>query len=325
MFFNITTSHNSEQPSLLVLSCGKFVFHEKHYLSGDFAVRFAATKACSRNVIGNQSDELVKNIKLAILSANKKYNKELGSFGIFFVLSITITNLIHRLFGFTLLPIFQVGFDAMHEFCRFILQTFVFSWVLYILESICYFILKVLSFVCPIIPYWPKFIIPHIIIDFILVSLAITRVFQSADFIIPRNLRQEAEELTTEEEWEEIRISEGYFFGIHRFIERINFSIWAFINKSHGFLSAPFRNKKTKAIIYSVVITFFAAITMWGFIRLIGYTINTILARKLSSQIMIIRKQLMKHFILHLIAALLTSFIFILLNGWIAEWIAPKN
>jgi hypothetical protein len=53
VFVVIAPASNSEQASLLVLSCGKSIFHEKHYLSGDFAVRFAATKACSRNVVGN--------------------------------------------------------------------------------------------------------------------------------------------------------------------------------------------------------------------------------------------------------------------------------
>lgn len=62
---------------------------------------------------------------------------------------------------------------------------------------------------------------------------------------------------------------------------------------------------------------------MWGFIRLGGYVINVCVARSVMSPIMILRRQFFKYFALNLLGAIGATLIFIVLNGWLAEWAEP--
>jgi hypothetical protein len=179
----------------------------------------------------------------------------------------------------------------------------------------------------PIIPKWPEIIIPSLITDLALVSLAFTRVFQSVDYIIPRAEREIAENKMTTKLWKDIEKAEGSFWGpIHRLIERINTIIWNLIDSIHRIFSYPVRMfPKLSLFVKRIIIALAGSILMWGFIRLSGYVINVIAARHLDSPIMYVRKRFIRYFILNLIGAIVATAIFIILNGWLAEWTAPNK
>ena len=47
--------------------------------------------------------------------AGKTYLKELSLFFTFFILVVTISNLTYQIFGFKLIPIVKIAFDAFHD------------------------------------------------------------------------------------------------------------------------------------------------------------------------------------------------------------------
>ncbi|CAG0941488.1 hypothetical protein BROC_01471 [Candidatus Brocadiaceae bacterium] len=248
----------------------------------------------------------------------KKYAKELSLIGTFFVVVVTISNMVYGIFGFTLLPIFKDSFDAFHAWCHYLLYIFVFSWLTYSLEWLWFALTWLCSLIVPIIPWRPQIFIPGLVSDLALVSLAFTRVFLSADLIVSRSIRAEAENNMTPEMWNEIQMVEGRFWGsIHRFVERANAGIWRAIES----IAYPFRRfHKLYGYIRRVLIGLAGSVLMWGFIRLTGYIINVLAAGHLSSPIMIVRKKFMKYFLLNLLAAITASAIFFLLNGWLIEY-----
>lgn len=131
----------------------------------------------------------------------------------------------------------------------------------------------------------------------------------------------------TRNDWNDIKIAEGPFWGpIHRFVESVNTRIWKIINDILSFISYPVRNfPKIITFLHGVLIMLAGTILMWGYIRLIGYTINIIAARKLSSPIMAVRKKFYKYFFLSLAGAIVATLVFIYLNGWVADRYSPPN
>ena len=200
-----------------------------------------------------------------------------------------------------------------------------FSWLTYCLEFIWHGLTWIASLVSPIIPNWPNITVPSLLTDIALVSLAFTRVFQSADLIVPRNDREEARSKMTPALWREIELEEGQFLGpIHRFLDRTNTRIWKLIESIQRVLTFPFRRfPKSYVIVRPVLVTLAGSILMWGFIRLCGYIINIFGARRLESPIMVVRRKFFKFFCLSLLGAIVAMLLFILFNGWIAEWMKP--
>lgn len=261
-----------------------------------------------------------------VKAAFTKFSKELTLIGIFFVVLVTISNVAYGIFGFTLLPIFKVSFDAFHAWCHFILHMFVFSWLTYSLEWLWYGLIWLCSWFVPIIPWRPQIIIPGLLTDVALVSLAFTRVFQSADLIVPRPTRAEAERKMTHELWDQIQRAEGPFWGpVHRFLDRTNAGIWNLIDWINRLLTYPIRDfPKTSTLVRRVLTSLAGSVLMWGFIRLAGYIINVLAARHLSSPIMIVRRRFFKYFALNLLGAIAATAIFFVLNGWLADYTAPS-
>ena len=261
-----------------------------------------------------------------IWSAGKNYAKELEYIGLFFLIIVTLSNIARKCFGFTLIPFFEITFDAFYNFTHYILHLFVFSWLTYFLKSIWYGTTLVFSLFLPIIPNWPKLVIPEVFSDLALVSIVLTRVFQSVDFIIPRKERADAENRMTPQLWNEIEKVEGPFWGfLHRVLDRINARIWNIIDLTNNIITYPIRKyPKLSLFIKRILITLSASVLMWGFIRLSGYVINVIAARHLNSPIMIVRKRFFRFFILYLIGAIVATVIFIITNGWLAEWTKPN-
>lgn len=258
-------------------------------------------------------------------AAGQTYFKELSLFFTFFVLVVTISNLTYQIFGFKLIPIVKTAFDAFHDWCQLVLHLLVFSWVTYCLEFIWHGLTWIASLVSSIIPNWPNITVPSLVTDIALISLAFTRVFQSADLIVPRKDREEAESRMTSALWKEIERAEGPFWGpVHRLLDRTNARIWRLIDAIQNVVTFPFRRfPRCYAIVRPVLVTLAGSILMWGFIRLGGYVINVYAARRLTSPIMEVRRKFFKFFGLSLLAAVLVTLLFILFNGWIAEWMEP--
>ncbi len=262
---------------------------------------------------------------LTMKAAYKKFSKELTILGTFFFVVVSISNIAYGFFGFTLIPIVKVNFEAFHAFCQYVLHIFVFSWLTYSLEWLWFALIWLCSQIVPIIPWRIHIIIPGVVKDIALVSLAFTRVFQSADMIVPRPIRAEAENNMTSELWSEIQNVEGSFWGpVHRFFDRTNARIWKMIDLVHHILTYPIRRfPKLCALIRGVLISLAASILMWGFIRLAGYIINVVAAGHLSSPIMIVRKKFFNYFLLNLLAAIAVSAVFFVVNGWLVDCCFP--
>jgi len=261
-----------------------------------------------------------------VKAAFGKYSKELTLIGTFFVVVVTISNITYTIFGFSLLPIFEVTFAAFHDWCHYLLQILVFSWLTFLLEWLWYILVWTISLIFPVIPWHPDIVVPELVTDFALVSLAFTRVFQSADLIVPRAIRAEAESNTSADQWSEIRIAEGRFWGpIHRFLERVNSGIWNMIDIFAKKLTNPIRRfPKLSLFVRRMLVTVAGSVLMWGFIRISGYLINIPAARHLTSPIMDVRRRLFKYFLLNLVGAIIATAAFFVLNGWLVDYTGPK-
>lgn len=258
-------------------------------------------------------------------AAGKTYIKELGLIVTFFILVVTFSNVAYQIFGFRLIPIFRTAFDAFHEGCHFVLHILVYSWLTYFLEWAWYGLMWLCSLLTPIVPWRPHIVIPGIVTDIALVSLAFTRVFQSTDLIVPRADREAAERAMTSNQWEEIQTVEGRFWGpLHRSLERTNARVWHLIDGIQSIATHPLRSfPKLQRVCRALLITGAATVLMWGFIRLGGYLINVSVCRRLTSPIMTVRKRFFRYFGLNLVGAIVATAVFIVVNGWLAEWTEP--
>jgi len=240
------------------------------------------------------------------------------------VLWVTIANLAYRLLGFPLLPLFKVTFNAFHAWCHFVLNGLVYSWLTSILGWMWYGSVWLASWVFPLVPWRPRIVVPGWWSDLALVSLALTRVFQSADLIVPRHIRAEAEGQMTDQLWAEIQSVEGRFWGaLHRFFHRINALIWEGI----GALTDPdttlTRAQTFRVFVRRVLISLAGSVLLWGFIRLPGYVIHVFAARHLSSPMVLVRRRLFKYFSLNLLGAVAATLMFVVVNAWLAGWLEP--
>lgn len=258
----------------------------------------------------------------SIRKAFDTYSKEIALIGTFFVLSLTLANFVHRAFGIALLPFFQATFDGFHKWCHIVLHVLVFSWVTALTEWFWYAITWVASLLLPIVPWKPQLVIPPVVSDISLVSVAFTRVFSSTDLIVPRVQRAAAEQAMTPERWEEIEKLEGHFWGpIHRCLERLNAGIWQLIERLQSIIPAGFARVRTVA--RAVLIGLAGAVLFWGFIRLAGYLINLSMGRRSKAPIMAIRRRFFRYFALNFLGACLTVAVFFILNAWLADLLAP--
>lgn len=260
-----------------------------------------------------------------IRQAIHTYSKELGLIGTFFVLTLTLANLGHRLFGIGLLPFFQATFNAFHEWCHIVLHFLVFSWLTRLAAWLWYGITWVGSLLLPIVAWKPHIVIPPLVSDVSLVSVAFTRVFRSTDLIVPRPERAAAENAMTVDHWKEIERLEGRFWGpVHRCLERLNSRIWQLIDVMQRIIvPSNSRFDKVRAIVRALLIGLAGAILFWGFIRLAGYLINVPLARRSTAPVMPVRRRFFRYFVLNFVGASLAVAVFFVLNAWFADALAP--
>lgn len=255
-----------------------------------------------------------------IAEAFKAYSAELGLIGTFFILTLTLANLVHRLFGVPLLPFFEQTFATFHTWAHVILDLLVFSWVTWIAEWLWYGVTWVASCLFPIVPWKPDLSIPPLMSDVSLVSAAFTRVLGSTDLILPRGERAAAETAMTPDQWKEIDELEGKFWGpIHRFLERLNRRIWALVEG----ISSLAPTGRLRGAARSICIALAGAVLLWGFLRLAGYLINIAMARRSAAPIMAIRRRFFTYFVLNFLGAIVAVAAFFVLNGWLADFLAP--
>lgn len=256
--------------------------------------------------------------------AHATYSKDLGLISTFFVVTLTLANLVRRVFGIGLLPFFQATFDAFHEWCHVVLHALVFFWVTGLAEWCWYGITWVGSHLLPITAWKPHIVIPPLVSDISLVSAAFTRVFSSTDLIVPRKERAVAEQAMKPAQWKEIEKLEGSFWGpIHRFLERLNARIWKLIERLQSLIPATRRFAKVRMVARAVLIGLAGAVLLWGFLRLAGYLINVPMARRSAAPIMAIRRRFFTYFVLNFLGASLAVAIFFILNAWLADLLAP--
>jgi hypothetical protein len=134
--------------------------------------------------------------------------------------------------------------------------------------------------------------------------------------MVPRTEREKAEAAMNTELWTEIKKTEGAILGTaHQFLEHINKMIWHFVNNFERLLNIfSQRIPKLKKISKRLSMYLAGFFLMWGYIRISGYIINILSASKLSSPIMIVRKRMMKHFVLNLLFAIIATALFYILN-----------
>lgn len=259
----------------------------------------------------------------AAKAAISPYKDNLDRVFNFFVLTVSISLITHKIFGFRLIPQVKLTFEAFHEFIHDIMHLLVFSWLSYSLESLWYWITLICSIFLPVIPWRPQITIPSVIADIAFVSLAFTRVFRATDLQIPRHLRAIAERQMKEGGWKQIELVEGRFWGpIHRFLHRTNAAIWHLIDATQKLLLRLLHlPRKYRAFLRCALITFVGAVFMWGYIRLAGYLINVSKAGHLDLEIMKIRRRFLKTFGWNLLGAIVATGLFFLYNGWVAEWL----
>lgn len=259
-----------------------------------------------------------------ILGAAKRTYGELGVAVTILAVWLAISNLTIRVFKPPLLPFLQATFEIFHQWCRFLLEIFVLSWLLPIAEAVSFSLIWVVCLFLPVRPWWPDITVPAAAIDVALVSIAFTRVFSSVDLIIPRDERAAAEAAMTKEQWALIPATEGPIWGpLHRFVERINASIWKWIE----LLITPLRSLPgiLVSIARALLIGIAGSVLMWGFIRLAGYLINVLACRRLDVPVMRIRRRFLGFFGKVLLGAVLGTAAFIVGNGWAADWLASQS
>jgi hypothetical protein len=253
----------------------------------------------------------------SVKEAQARYAKELTFLGVLFALTITFTNFVFHFFHLHLVPFAAASFDAFHTWCQMAIRLFIFSWLAPILDWAWYGLEWLASFFAPVTLRLPHIQVPPTLVDVSLISLALTRVFGGADLFVPRSEREQAERDTSTEQFTEMQALEGWFWGpLHRLCETVNSWIWRLVGTITGFFdSAPRIQPWVKRIAGGLA----AVIFQWGFIRLAGYVINALAARKSSAPIMAIRRRFLKMFVVSLIAALAATAGFFVVNAWLAD------
>lgn len=259
--------------------------------------------------------------------AQKAFARDLALAGAFFVLTISLISLAKTLFGYQFIHIFDISFASFHAFFHLILHVLVFSWLIFLMKLAFYSLLKVASLFADIKPFWPHIVFPVWISDFAFVSLALTRVFQTTDLVVPRAERAKAESQMNPDLWIEIEIAEGPFWGsIHKFLDHTNARIWHVVDRIKDVLIWPFpRREKYSLLARRIAIALLGVVFFWGYIRLAGYIINIIGSRSVSSPIMITRRKFFRFFCIHFVGAVAATVLFIVMNGWLIDYLNYRS
>lgn len=253
--------------------------------------------------------------------------KKIGSLNVFsfILLTITISNFLLKYLSTNDTTVIKIVFNEIQFYIHSISYLLLYSWSTFIYSKLFYFVTVLLSLFLPITPKTPHIIIPIFVTNILVLSIIITRIFQNTDYLIPREERAKIENSTSKEQFREIFKIEGKLWGkIHEKLEEINRKYYQIIESIHTKLLFNFSNESLYSKIIRSLLIGAGGIFLWGYIRLAGYIINLIGARKLKFPILEMRRKFFKHFIKIMIFAIVTSVIIVLLNNYIVQKIHPS-
>ncbi|HAX48665.1 MAG TPA: hypothetical protein PK850_11220 [Ignavibacteria bacterium] len=252
--------------------------------------------------------------------------KKIGFINVFsfILLTITITNFLLKYFSTNGNTIIKIVFNELQFYIHSGLYLLIYSWSTFIFEKLFYFLTWLLSLFLPIAPTTPRIIIPVFVSNALLLSLIITRIFQNTDYIVPREERAKIEKSTSKKQFDKIFKTEGKFWGnLHEKLEEINRKYYKVIEFFHAKLLFKFSKESRYSKFIRSLLIGAGGIFLWGYVRLAGYIINLIGARKLKYPILEMRRKFFKHFILIMVLAVATSVMIVLLNNYIVKKIHP--
>ena len=254
--------------------------------------------------------------------------RDLGFIFSFFVVVVSLTNIAYTIFGFRLTEFFAITFDNFHLFLHFVLNVLVFSWLTYLLQWLWFSLTWLGSFILPFVkPWYPQITVPAWISDVMLLSLALHRAYDSAYALVPWEVRDMHYKATTPEMEHEIEVAQGILNWPHKITHWMTTAIWKLVSQRDGVLTKGLERIGVPATTAEGALKpLAAAVFLWGFIRLIGYSINVGMAGHLRHiPIMVMRDKLMKIFLLSASAAIVVVGVFLYVNGLLLDFKDPSK
>ena len=270
-------------------------------------------------------------LKLLLDTARKEFGSWFGLLTLvsyFLMTALSILYAIYVLFEPPLLPIFNTSLIAFRAAWHFALDVFVFSWLRPLLASIWYLLLWIVALVFPVTPIWCEISIPQWYKDLLLLSIALPKIFERTEEVLPFSVRDNADKITTKEEKKLMWATEGWFWGrLHRPVEYANLIIWHIANKISFCVLVTsrcvFRIENVAVFLRDAIFILVRSIFMGGIIRFIGYAINVIKCWNLHLPLLEVRKVFFGSFLVLLLSASMAVFIFIIANGYALDYL-PK-
>lgn len=207
--------------------------------------------------------------------------------GIFFA-TVTLLNWVHSWLGIQFIPPFELAINGIRDFLHFLLDLIFFRWLALAFNWLWYVVTLLLSTFSPILPFLPDYRVPGWYADAALLSIALLRVFESAYLVVPRSERDAAYDETTEEQYRAIDQAQGIFWGrIHSFTHTVNAWLW---NLTDYIRKRILRSGQSR-IVRLIVIEVLGGLLMWGFVRLLGYSVNVPLTLNVEAPVLEARRK----------------------------------
>lgn len=253
-------------------------------------------------------------------TSSKTHRRDLQVITVTFFVALTLSNVLHEAFGFTLVELFDSALNTFHNFCRALLDWTVFFWARPLVELIIHVPIYLANIVLGASFEYPRIRIAPWYIDLSMLSLALTRVFDGADLVVPRNERAKAEEAMPSNWKSDMYLHEGKLWGgVHRVSDNLTAIIWNAVDIMEKLIWILTKNARIGRLARTLFIAIFGAILWWGYIRLFGYILNISASRGVDSPIMRVRRKLFKNFGYQLLAAVCACAVFLIINGFFAE------
>jgi hypothetical protein len=258
----------------------------------------------------------------------RRYRTELGVIFTIFLIAVMMTNFAYNVFGVRLTEFFALTFSTLHDFLHFAMHWLVYSWFGPMLQGIWFGLTWLGSLVLPFIePEWRAIHFPQWWSDMALGSVVLSRAFDSAYLMVPWDVREGVYKNYTKEMEDEIQAAHGSLSSLHRSTHWITTGIWKSIRFVERILTKPFRGRALpQPIAEAILKNVAAAVAMWGYVRLIGYSINVGMAGHLKHiPMMSMRNRLFKFFWLSFFLGAAVCAVFLYMNGLLADLKLPLS
>jgi hypothetical protein len=232
-----------------------------------------------------------------------------------FVAAVNITDFVYREFGLRLSEFFVSKLDVFHAFLHWLLSILVFSWLKYLLGLLWYSCTWIASLLFSVMPWFPDIFFPGWVSNLMLISLVVSRLFDSAYQYVPRELRRKAEEETTKEMEGKIYRQLGHWGPLWWLTQLKTKLIWKLVDWGDNIL--------TRRVAGFALPHFFArgfvkalaaAVFLWGLTRLIGYCIIVMKVGNLTYPIIQVRRKVFRYFCISFVAAMIASSTFFMVK-----------